>query len=78
MQLERQKKPRSNQGQRVRSTWSISVGDNICIPNWRISTPVIYNSVGWLPMEKNKVPKWLWTLGLLTCKTVEFREPIGF
>lgn len=51
-------------------TWSISVGDNICTPNWGIGTPAIYNSVGLLPMEKNKVSKWLWTLGLLTCKTL--------
>lgn len=44
--------------------------DNICMPNWGISTPVIYNSVGLLPMEKNKVFKWLWILGLLPCKTL--------
>lgn len=57
-------------GTRNYYTRSISMGDSVRIPSWRIDIPFICDSVGLLPMERNKAIEWLQILGLSACKRI--------
>lgn len=46
------------------------MGDSVRIPSWRIDIPFICDSVGLLPMERNKVIEWLQILDLSACKRI--------
>lgn len=57
-------------GTRSCYTWNISMGDSVRAQSWGIDIPFICDSVGLLPMERNKVIEWLQILGSPTCKRI--------